>query len=188
MESRHPHHGAVQAFIKCSQCRTCNLGFASQIKTIVVGAVQEYKCSYSDFTARQTSQAHLRTFKTGCAIHMFALWKRSKVHERFSVRVSDLASSTKILLITGPERAIKSDYSSQTAIEDQSVTRLASLLWRLRRAVTIESGLLSIRAGIIRDQSAARPTIELNTDRLSIFRQFLRPGVESQRHEQRETN
>ncbi|MGC1747072.1 MAG: hypothetical protein WA778_03600, partial [Pseudolabrys sp.] len=129
--------------------------------------VQEYKCSYSDFTARQTSQAHLRTFKTGCAIHMFALWKRSKVHERFSVRVSDLASSTKILLITGPERAIKSDYSSQTAIEDQSVTRLASLLWRLRRAVTIESGLLSIRAGIIRDQSAARPTIELNTDRLS---------------------
>ncbi|MGC2055376.1 MAG: hypothetical protein WA665_17945, partial [Pseudolabrys sp.] len=150
--------------------------------------VQEYKCSYSDFTARQTSQAHLRTFKTGCAIHMFALWKRSKVHERFSVRVSDLASSTKILLITGPERAIKSDYSSQTAIEDQSVTRLASLLWRLRRAVTIESGLLSIRAGIIRDQSAARPTIELNTDRLSVFRQFLRPGVESQRHEQRETN
>jgi hypothetical protein len=68
------------------------------------------------------------------------------------------------------------------------VTRLASLLWRLRRAVTIESGLLSIRAGIIRDQSVARPTIELNTDRLSIFRQFLRPGVESQRHEQRETN
>ena len=89
VESRFPHHGAVQAFIKCSQCRTCNLGFASQIKTIVVGAVQEYKCSYSDFTARQTSQAHLRTFKTGCAIHMFSLWKRSKVHERFSVRVSD---------------------------------------------------------------------------------------------------
>ncbi|MGA7101320.1 MAG: hypothetical protein WB019_13810, partial [Pseudolabrys sp.] len=86
------------------------------------------------------------------------------------------------------ERAIKSDYSSQTAIEDQLVTRLASLLWRLRRAVTIESGLLSVRAGIIRDQSAARPTIELNTDRLSVFRQFLRPGVESQRHEQRETN
>ena len=83
------------------------------------------------------------------------------------------------------ERAIKSDYSPQTAIEGQLVTRLASLLWRLRRAVTIESGLLSIRAGIIRDQSAARPTIELNTDRLSIFRQFLRPGVESQRHEQR---
>ena len=62
------------------------------------------------------------------------------------------------------------------------------MLWRLRRAVTIESGLLSIQAVIIRDQSAARPSIELNTDRLSVFRQFLRPGLESQRHEQRETN
>jgi hypothetical protein len=64
------------------------------------------------------------------------------------------------------------------------VTRLASLLWRLRRAVTIESGLLSIQAVIIRDHSAARPSIELNTDSLSIFRQFLRPELESQRHEQ----
>src|SRR5262249_19545927 len=72
------------------------------------------------------------------------------------------------------ERVIKSDYSPQTAIEGQLVTRLASLLWRLRRAVAIESGLLTMQAGILRDQSAcARPTDELNTDRLSIFRQFL---------------
>jgi hypothetical protein len=83
------------------------------------------------------------------------------------------------------ERAIKSDYSPQTAIEGQLVTRLASLLWRLRRAVAIESGLLSIQAGIIRDQSAPRPSI--NTDRLSIFRQFLRPELESPRHEQHKT-
>ena len=79
------------------------------------------------------------------------------------------------------ERAIKSNYSPQTAIEGQLVTRLASLLWRLRRAVTIESGLLSLING---DHSAARPSIELNTDSLSIFRQFLRPELESQRHEQ----
>jgi hypothetical protein len=84
------------------------------------------------------------------------------------------------------ERAIKSNYSPQTAIEGQLVTRLASLLWRLRRAVTIESGLLSIQAVIIRDQSAARPS-ELNTDRLSIFRQFLRPELESPIHEQHKT-
>src|SRR5262249_45837063 len=70
------------------------------------------------------------------------------------------------------ERAIKSDYSPQTAIEGQLVTRLASLLWRLRRAVTIESGLLSLQSVTIRDHSAdARPTIELNKDRLSIFRE-----------------
>src|SRR4029450_11145663 len=52
------------------------------------------------------------------------------------------------------ERAIKSDYSPQTAIESQLVSRLASLLWRLRRAVMIESGLLTLQAGIARDQSA----------------------------------
>jgi hypothetical protein len=45
------------------------------------------------------------------------------------------------------ERAIKSDFSPQTAIEGQLVSRLASLLWRLRRAVIIESGLLNIQAG-----------------------------------------
>src|SRR5262249_36511197 len=82
------------------------------------------------------------------------------------------------------ERAIKSDYSPQTAIEGQLVTRLASLLWRLRRAVTIESGLLSIQPVTIRDHSAARPTIELNRDRLSIYREFLRPELESPGHEQ----
>jgi hypothetical protein len=87
------------------------------------------------------------------------------------------------------ERAIKSDYSPQTAIEGQLVTRLASLLWRLRRAVIIESGLLTLHAVITRDQSArARPTIELKTDRLSIFRQFLRPiDLESPMHKQQET-
>jgi hypothetical protein len=37
------------------------------------------------------------------------------------------------------ERAIKFDYLPQTAIE--GVSRLASLLWRLRRAVIVESGL-----------------------------------------------
>ena len=46
---------------------------------------------------------------------------------------------------------------------------------------------MSIQAGVIRDQSAARPTIELNTDRLSIFRQFLRREFESPRHEQHKT-
>src|SRR5262245_51426733 len=73
------------------------------------------------------------------------------------------------------ERAIKSDYSPQTAIEGQLVTRLAPLLWRLRRAVIIESGLLNIQAEVIRDQTAARADIEHKTDRPSIFRQFLRP-------------
>ena len=50
-------------------------------------------------------------------------------------------------------------FAAELAIEGQLVTRLASLLWRLRRTVTVDSGLLTIQAGIIRDQRAcARPT------------------------------
>jgi len=74
------------------------------------------------------------------------------------------------------ERAIKSDYSPQTAIEGQLVSRLASLLWRLRRTVIVESGLLNIQAEKICDQSArSRPTREQDLDRLTIFHKFLRP-------------
>src|SRR5215471_2615009 len=77
---------------------------------------------------------------------------------------------------TAFERAIKSDYSPQTAIEGQLVSRLASLLWRLRRTVIVESGLLNIQAEKICNQSArSRPTREQDLDRLSIFHKFLRP-------------
>jgi uncharacterized membrane protein len=42
------------------------------------------------------------------------------------------------------ERAINADYRPRTNFELELVGRLVSLLWRLRRAVAIESGLLSI--------------------------------------------
>ena len=70
------------------------------------------------------------------------------------------------------ERAIKSDYSPQTAIEGQLVSRLASLLWRLRRAVIIESGLLNMQAETMQSP-CSRPTREYDVDRLSIFRKLL---------------
>jgi hypothetical protein len=70
------------------------------------------------------------------------------------------------------ERAIKSDYSPQTAIEGQLVSRLTSLLWRLRRAVIVESGLLNMQAERIQSP-CSRPINEFNMDRLSIFRKFL---------------
>src|SRR5262245_42001501 len=73
------------------------------------------------------------------------------------------------------ERAIKSDYSPQTAIEGQLVSRLASLLWRLRRAVIVESGLLNMQAETIQIP-CSRPTNN-NVDRLSIFRKFLYSSV-----------
>jgi hypothetical protein len=39
------------------------------------------------------------------------------------------------------EMAVTADYEAQSAIERELVLRLASLLWRLRRATAIESGL-----------------------------------------------
>src|SRR6201991_3333125 len=44
------------------------------------------------------------------------------------------------------EMAVTADYDAQLAVERELVLRLASLLWRLRRATTIESGLFKIQA------------------------------------------
>jgi hypothetical protein len=42
------------------------------------------------------------------------------------------------------ETAVASDFDVQTAVERELVLRLASLLWRLRRATAIDTGLLQI--------------------------------------------
>jgi hypothetical protein len=52
----------------------------------------------------------------------------------------------------GSDAAVIADYDAQTAIEREIVLRLASLLWRLRRATTIETELLTIQAEILRDR------------------------------------
>jgi hypothetical protein len=44
------------------------------------------------------------------------------------------------------EATIVSDYDAQSAVERELVLRLASLLWRLRRATTIETGLFQMQA------------------------------------------
>lgn len=44
------------------------------------------------------------------------------------------------------ELAVTSDYDVRTAVERELVLRLASLLWRLRRAIAIETGLFKIQA------------------------------------------
>ena len=50
------------------------------------------------------------------------------------------------------EAAVIADYHAQTAVERELVLRLASLLWRLRRATAIETDLLRIQAEILRDR------------------------------------
>ena len=44
------------------------------------------------------------------------------------------------------ELAVTGDYDAQSAVERELILRLASLLWRLRRATAIESGLFKIQA------------------------------------------
>jgi hypothetical protein len=49
------------------------------------------------------------------------------------------------------EAALTADYDAQSAVERELVLRLASTLWRLRRATTIETGLFEIQAAHLRD-------------------------------------
>jgi hypothetical protein len=49
------------------------------------------------------------------------------------------------------ETAITADYDAQSAVERELVLRLASVLWRLRRATTMETGLFEIQAAHLRD-------------------------------------
>jgi hypothetical protein len=44
------------------------------------------------------------------------------------------------------EQAVTADYDAETAVERELVLRLASLLWRLRRATSIETGLLQMQS------------------------------------------
>src|ERR1035441_405674 len=52
------------------------------------------------------------------------------------------------------EQAVTADYEAETAVERELVLRLASLLWRLRRATSIETGLLQIQDEILQDTSS----------------------------------
>jgi hypothetical protein len=51
------------------------------------------------------------------------------------------------------EQSVAADYNPATATEQELVARLASVLWRLRRSTSIESGLLQIQAELMK----ARP-------------------------------
>ena len=56
------------------------------------------------------------------------------------------------------EAAIIADYDAQSAVERELVLRLVSLLWRLRRASTMETGLFEIQADYLRAFGQARQT------------------------------
>ncbi len=57
------------------------------------------------------------------------------------------------------EAAIVADYDAQSAVERELVLRLASLLWRLRRATTMETGLFEMQAEQLREFRRARQVL-----------------------------
>ncbi len=56
------------------------------------------------------------------------------------------------------EAAITADYDTQSAVERELVLRLASLLWRLHRATTIETGLFEIQANHMTEVGQRSPS------------------------------
>ena len=56
------------------------------------------------------------------------------------------------------ELSVTADFDAQTAVERELVLRLASLLWRMRRATAIETGLLQIQGEILRGVRQAQGT------------------------------
>ena len=62
------------------------------------------------------------------------------------------------------EATIIADYDAQSAVERELVLRLASLLWRLRRATIMETGLFEIQAEHLRGYLQARQLLPHSLD------------------------
>jgi hypothetical protein len=70
------------------------------------------------------------------------------------------------------EAAITAEYDAESAVERELVLRLASLLWRLRRATTIETGLFEIQAD---DLSNFKKTRQVRSDAQQIVYAMFAP-------------
>jgi hypothetical protein len=80
-----------------------------------------------------------------------------KEHSRRNAVRHGLTAETVIGLLEDAENyrqfeaAVAADYDAQSAVERELVLRLASVLWRLRRATTFETGLFEIQAEHLRE-------------------------------------
>ena len=77
------------------------------------------------------------------------------------------------------EMAVTADYDAQTAVERELVLRLASLLWRLRRATAIESGLFKIQAQHLLQFRQRR---QAHQERQKIIDNMYRDAIFKRRH------
>jgi hypothetical protein len=62
------------------------------------------------------------------------------------------------------EAAVAADYDAQSAVERELVLRLASVLWRLRRATTFETGLFEVQAEHLHDYQQKRHLLSGSRD------------------------
>jgi hypothetical protein len=66
--------------------------------------------------------------------------------------------------VIGREAVVIADYDARSAVERELVLRLASLLWRLRRATTMETGLFEIQAEHLREYRHGRQLLSNSQD------------------------
>jgi hypothetical protein len=84
-----------------------------------------------------------------------------KQHSRYNAVRHGLTAETVVQFLEDEqdykafELSVTADFDARTAVERELVLRLAGLLWRLRRATAIETGLLQIHGGTV---GAAEPT------------------------------
>jgi hypothetical protein len=73
------------------------------------------------------------------------------------------------------EQAVAADYDAQSAVERELILRLASLLWRLRRTSSIETGLMQIEGEILREHERTRQKTPRDGALTALFRLRKRP-------------
>ena len=106
--------------------------------------------------------------------------EQGKIRSRQNAYVHGLTAQTVIGLVENAdeyadlEALILADYEPQTTIERVLVQRLASLFWRLRRAVAIETGLFQCKENINYAESIA--TNHSSDDSLEQLRMLLSYG------------
>jgi hypothetical protein len=85
-----------------------------------------------------------------------------KLRSRSNALKHGLTAETIVTVFENPndytafERLMVRDYAPRSVIEHQLVVRLSSLLWRLRRATAVETGLFSIQGRILQDRRVHR--------------------------------
>jgi hypothetical protein len=65
------------------------------------------------------------------------------------------------------EKAVVADYDARTAVERELVLRLASLLWRLRRATSIETGLFQAHTELLLEKDRVEPEMIISSQSCS---------------------